>query len=69
MGLVIEQTVFTAASDKPFATKRKWVLALLKLIEKITAKLLTRCVRKALGLSLILPDKDDILEKRFEGGP
>lgn len=67
MGLVIEQTVFTAASDKPFATERKWVLALLKLIEKITAKLLTGCVRKALGLSLILPDKDDILEKRFEG--
>ena len=68
MGLVIRQTVFTVDPNNLFGveTESRWKLSLLKIVDKIVAKLLLGFVRKVLGLSLILPHKVDILEKRFD---
>ena len=64
MGLVIRQTVFTVDPNNPYGVTNKWKLMLLRAVDRIMAGLLLGIVRKVIGLSLILPHKVDILEKR-----
>lgn len=59
------QTIFMDEFDTFFSVRSKWRINMLKFFDSILAKLLIGCFRKILAVSLILPDKDDILENRF----
>lgn len=62
------QTIFMYDFDTFFSVRKprsNWKINMLKFFDSILAKLLIGCFRKILAVSLILPDKDDILENRF----
>lgn len=63
VGLVVMQTLLV---DEAGSLCAKWKLKLLSIFDYIIGKIMiSSLVRKLIGLSLILPDKDDILLKRF----
>ncbi|XP_003388488.1 PREDICTED: glycerophosphodiester phosphodiesterase 1-like [Amphimedon queenslandica] len=64
VGLVVMQTLLVDEAGPLYA---KWKLKLLSVFDYIIGKIMIGSfVRKLIGLSLILPDKDDIILKRID---